>query len=113
MRLSSGPLGRLFVRCGIILIAAVLLCVPALTRITQHLESTKPSTAPSFGKDIECPPKKALVAPPLAMTSLTVLKGFETVRLVRSVTSPDATPQPPPVFFAPRPLRAPPATFLA
>ena len=113
MRLSCGPLGRLLIRGGIVLLAGVLLCVPALTRITQHLETTKLSTTPSFGKNIDCPPKKALVAPPLAITSLTVLKGFETVPLVRSVTSPDQTPPRSPVPFAFRPLRAPPSASLA
>ena len=113
MGLSRGPLGRLLVRSGIILLAGVLLCVPALTRITQHLESRQLSTTPSFGKNVDCPPKKATVAPLHAVTSPTVVKGLETVRIARPVRSPAATPPPSSILFAPQPLRAPPSNSLA
>jgi hypothetical protein len=113
MRLSPGPFGRLFVRCGIVLVAGVLLCVPALTRITQRLESTQISTTLNFGKNIDCPPKKVTIAPVLAITSAVLLEDDETVPVARLAPSPDATLPHPPTTAAPSPLRAPPPALFA
>ena len=49
--------GRRFVtRLGVALCVCSLLCVPALTRITQKLEPE--SHAPSFSKNIDCRRRK-------------------------------------------------------
>jgi len=94
-------------RTGVVLGVVVLVCVPALTRVGQKLETT--SHAPGFSKNIDCPPKKVTVAPVCAMTLPSPLKAFETVAVARLAPSPDdATLPRSPHRSAPHPLRAPP-----
>jgi hypothetical protein len=108
--LHLGRGGRFVTRLGAALSVCSLLCVPALTRITQKLEPE--SHTPSFSKNIDCPPKKVTVAPVVAIVSPIPLNGFETLRPARLV-QPDLIPPPSPTVSAPRPLRAPPSIFLA
>jgi hypothetical protein len=88
----------------------VLICVPALTRVGQRLETA--SHAPSFAKNIDCPPKKVTVAP-LPVASPAPLVTFIAVPVVALVPSRDARVPRSPSLVAPRPLRAPPSTLLA
>jgi hypothetical protein len=103
--------GRFVTRLGAALCVCCLLCVPALTRITQKLEPE--SHTPSFSKNIDCPPKKVTVAPVVAIASPIPLNGFETLRPARLVPQPDLIPPPSPTASAPRPLRAPPSPSFA
>jgi hypothetical protein len=102
---------RLLTRLGAALCVCSLLCVPALTRITQKLEPE--SHTPSFSKNIDCPPKKVTVAPAVAIATPIPLNGFETIRPARLALLPDLIPPPSPTASAPRPLRAPPSISLA
>jgi hypothetical protein len=97
------------VKAGILSFIVVLLCVPALTRVGQKLQPVTPiSQAPSFAKNIDCPPKKITVTPAVAIVA---------VVLVVEELEPVATFVPPPaprvpdllVLGAPAPLRAPPS----
>ena len=107
----TGRFGLLLARGAVVLSVVVLVCVPALTRIGQKLETA--SHAQSFSKNIDCPPKKVTVTPVFAVTSAIPLKTFETVRVAPLAPTPDAmllrTPSP----SAPPPLRAPPSALLA
>jgi hypothetical protein len=78
--------------------------------MTQKLETA--SHAPSFAKNIDCPPKKVTVAPATAASTVT-LTAFERVPLVRPASAADATLPRAPQLFGPRPLRAPPLALLA
>ena len=89
----------------------VLICVPGLTRMSQKLETA--SRAPSFAKNIDCPPKKVTVAPATAVESPVSLATFDLVQPVRFASVPEAALPPPPHLFGPRPLRAPPVAFPA
>jgi len=100
-------LARIAVLCGVL----VLVCVPGLTRIGQKLETA--SHAPSFAKNIDCPPKKVTVTPATAVASPVSLATLDPVPLVRFAVAPDAALPQPPYLFGPRPLRAPPAAFLS
>jgi hypothetical protein len=104
-------IGLVPVRAAVLLSVVVMVCVPALTRIGQKLETA--SHAQSFSKNIDCPPKKVTVTPVSAVTSAIPLKTFETVRVAPLAPTPDAmllrTPSP----SAPPPLRAPPSALLA
>ena len=102
---------RLLTRLSAALCVCSLLCVPALTRITQKLEPK--SHTPSFSKNIDCPPKKVTVAPAVAIASPIPLNGFETIRPARLALLPDLIRPPSPTASAPRPLRAPPSTSFA
>jgi hypothetical protein len=98
----------------VLLYIVVLLCVPALTRIGQKLQPVTPiSSAPSFAKNIDCPPKKVTVAPLFAFTAAVLLKNAEVVRVARLAPTPDPALPPTPTVFAPCPLRAPPSSILA
>ena len=104
--------GRLLARAGVLMYIVVLLCVPALTRIGQKLQPVTPiSSAPSFAKNIDCPPKKVTVAPQFSITSAVLLKNTEVVRVAR-LAPPDPTLPSTPVVTAPRALRAPPSPIL-
>lgn len=104
-------LGLLLARSVVLLGIVVLVCVPGLTRMGQKLETA--SHAPSFAKNIDCPPKRVTIAPVPAMASPMPVKAFETVPLAR-VAPPSATSLPPsPHLDAMRPLRAPPSPALA
>jgi hypothetical protein len=94
-------------RLGALLCVCCLLCVPALTRMTQKLAPE--SHAPSFSKNIDCPPKKVTVAPVVAIASPIPLNGFETLRPARLALLTDLIPPPSPTASAPHPLRAPPS----
>jgi hypothetical protein len=101
---------RLLARMGVLTFVCVLVCVPGLTRISQKLEVVTPiSSAPSFAKNIDCPPRKVTVAPLFIVPSVVLVAGADVVRVARFVAPPDPTLPPSPTVAAPRPLRAPPA----
>jgi hypothetical protein len=107
---DAGRLRWALAQAIILLGIVVLICVPALTRTGQKLEIS--SHAPSFAKNVDCPPKKVTVAPVLAMTSPIALDGTETVG-VRFTPAPDTTLPRSPFLSTPKPLRAPPVSLLA
>jgi hypothetical protein len=109
--LPVGRVTRLSARMSALLCVAVLLCVPALTRITQKLEPV--SHTPSFRTNIDCPPKKVVVAPSFAIPSAVLLRADASVRVERLAPPPDLVPPPSPTASAPRPLRAPPSVLPA
>jgi hypothetical protein len=109
--LHFGRAGRVVTRLGAALCVCSLLCVPALTRITQKLEPE--SHTPSFSKNIDCPPKKVTVAPVVAIASPIPLNGFETIHPARFALLPELIPPPSPTDSVPRPLRAPPSALFA
>jgi hypothetical protein len=102
--------GHLLARAYVLLAVLVLVCVPGLTRMSQRLETA--SHAPSFAKNIDCPPKKVTVAPTTAVATPVALT-FDLVFVVRPAFSPDTTLPRSPDLFVPRPLRAPPVTLPA
>jgi hypothetical protein len=104
---SVGQLARASVLLGVL----ALICVPGLTRIGQRLETT--SHAPSFAKNIDCPPKKVTVAGVIAVASPVQIKTFDLVPVARPASVPDAALPRSPQLFGPRPLRAPPRSLLA
>jgi hypothetical protein len=105
---SCGPLlARAVVLFGVL----VLICVPGLTRISQRLETA--SHAPSFAKNIDCPPKKVTVAWSTAGASPVMLATFDLVPVARFASVPDAPLPRASQLFGPRPLRAPPLALLA
>jgi hypothetical protein len=89
----------------------VLICVPGLTRMGQKLETA--SRAPSFAKNIDCPPKKVTVAAATAVASPVSLATLDLVPPVRFASVPDTTLPHSPHLFGPRPLRAPPIASAA
>ena len=89
----------------------VLVCVPGLTRIGQKLETA--SHAPSFAKNIDCPPKKVTVTPASAVSPASSPATFETLPLVAFLPSPDLLVPRSPFLAVPPPLRAPPSAHLA
>jgi hypothetical protein len=102
--------GFLIARAAVLLSIVVLVCVPAITRVGQRLETA--SHTPSFAKNIDCPPKKVTVAP-VPVASLTPLATFEAVRIAAPTPSADALRPRSPFLVVPRPLRAPPTAPLA
>jgi hypothetical protein len=88
----------------------VLVCVPGLTRIGQKLETA--SHAPSFAKNIDCPPKKVTIAPVPLVDSPAPPMTFDVVVIARAVPPSDAALPPPPLRGL-QPLRAPPSSALA
>jgi hypothetical protein len=94
-------------RTAVLLGVAVLVCVPGLTRIGQKLETA--SHAPSFAKNIDCPPKKITLAPVQSAGSPALPRTFDVAVIARAVPAPDAALPAPPSLRALRPLRAPPA----
>ncbi|HEY1911408.1 MAG TPA: hypothetical protein VGG73_10835 [Vicinamibacterales bacterium] len=108
-RLNAHRNRRLLARLGVLSFVFVLLCVPALTRIGQKLQPVPPvSQAPSFAKNIDCPPKKVVVSPTTAVVAVVlVLEGDDAPPppVVSSLNRPfPETPS----LSAPVPLRAPP-----
>ena len=98
-------------RVAAVAIVVVLVFVPALTRVGQRLETS--SHAPSFAKNIDCPPKKVTLAPVAAMASPVPLDAIElapTTPLAPPLI--EALPRTP-QFDLPVPLRAPPAVLFA
>jgi hypothetical protein len=94
-------------RAAIVLGIVVLVCVPGLTRIGQKLETA--SHAPSFAKNIDCPPKKITIAPVQSTNSPALPRTFDLVVIARALPPPDAALPPPPPSRALQPLRAPPS----
>ena len=88
----------------------VLVCVPGLTRMSQKLETA--SHAPSFAKNIDCPPKKVTVAP-MTTVATPIALTFDLVSPVRPANAPDAELPRSPDLFSPRPLRAPPLALFS
>ena len=89
----------------------VLVCVPALTRAGQKLETA--SHAPSFSKNIDCPPKKVTFAPVLAVVLPVAVKTLDQIPIPATVPQqPVAVPRSP-QLGPPLPLRAPPSLLLA
>jgi hypothetical protein len=102
--------GRRVIRAAALLSVLVLVCVPAIARAGQKLETA--SHAPGFSRNIECPPKKVTVAPMAAVVSPALINGSEIVATVVVAPSPDTALPRSPLLSAPRPLRAPPSAFL-
>jgi hypothetical protein len=103
--------GLSLARAAAVVGIVVLVCVPALTRVGQRLETA--SHAPSFAKNIDCPPKKVTVAPSAAMSSPVPLDTIELVPAAPLASpSTEALPRAP-QFDLPVPLRAPPAVLFA
>jgi hypothetical protein len=84
--------------------------VPALTRIGQKLQPVSPiSQAPSFAKNIDCPPKKVTVSPVVAVVAIAAVLLLENEAPVAPVAAPLNVPLPDsPLASAALPLRAPP-----
>jgi hypothetical protein len=101
----------LLARAAVVLGVLVLVCVPGLTRIGQRLETA--SHAPSFAKNIDCPPKKVTIAPAATLVSAVALAAFDLVPVVRFAPVADPSLPRSPQLFGPRPLRAPPLPLLA
>jgi len=109
--LRIGRFGLWLARAAAVVAVVVLVCVPALTRVGQRLETA--SHAPSFAKNIDCPPKKVTVAPSAAMSSPAPLDTIELVPAAPLASpSTEALPRAP-QFDLPVPLRAPPAVLFA
>jgi len=109
--LRIGRFGLWLARAAAVVGIVVLICVPALTRAGQRLETA--SHAPSFAKNVDCPPKKVTVAAAAAMASPVPRDEIGLVpaaRLAPSVAS--ALPRTP-QFDLPVPLRAPPTVLFA
>jgi len=105
---TTRRLGLLFARVAVLIGVVVLICVPALTRAGQRLETA--SHTPSFSKNIDCPPKKVTAAPQPVATP-TPLATFDVVRIAAAPPSPDALLPHSPFLVTPRPLRAPPSAL--
>jgi hypothetical protein len=109
--LGTDRFGVWLARAAAVVGIVVLICVPALTRVGQRLETS--SRAPSFAKNIDCPPKKVTVAPAVAMASPLPLDAIELVPVARFAPSVAKILPRPPQFDRPAPLRAPPDALLA
>jgi hypothetical protein len=109
-RFPTHRLGLLIARAVALIGVFVLVCVPALTRVGQRLETA--SHTPSFAKNIDCPPKKVTVAP-LPAASPAALVTRVAASVVALVPLRDARLPRSPFLVTPRPLRAPPSTLLA
>jgi hypothetical protein len=110
VKLSSHDRFGLAARVATLIGVVVLICVPALTRVGQRLDTS--SRAPSF-RNVDCPPKKAMAAPAQAILTATAIGLVESAPVVRRV--PPAVPAPQRTLFlaVPRPLRAPPPAHLS
>ena len=97
----------LLARAAVLFGVMVLVCVPGLTRIGQRLETA--SHAPSFAKNIDCPPKKITIAPVQSAGSPALPRTFVVVVIALAVPPSDAALPPPPPLRALQPLRAPPS----
>ena len=101
----------LLARTAVLFGIVVLVCVPGLTRIGQKLETA--SHAPSFAKNIDCPPKKVTVAPASAESPAPSPATFDTLPLAALLPSRAPLLPRSPLLVSPRPLRAPPSAPLA
>ena len=110
-RWHSSRLALAAARAAVFFGVFVLVCVPALTRIGQRLETA--SHTPSFSKNIDCPPKKVTVASSFAVTLPFAFKALASVAAVPSTPSHDTALPSSPFLSIPPPLRAPPSSILA
>jgi hypothetical protein len=101
----------MLLRATALMAVLVLLCVPTLTRVGQRLETS--SLAPSFSRNIDCPPRKVTIAPILAIASPILLGTFVTIPVARLAPAPAATLPDSPDLVAPLSLRAPPSAIVA
>jgi hypothetical protein len=101
------PARRVVVLLGVL----VLVCVPALTRVGQKLETA--SHAPSFSKNVDCPPKKVTLAATFVVALPIARKALAAVRITRFAPPLDAALNPSPFLSIPPPLRAPPSAIPA
>jgi hypothetical protein len=109
--LFTDRFGQALARAAVLVGILVLVCVPALTRVGQRLETS--SLAPSFSRNIDCPPKKVTIAPVLAVASPILLRTFATIPVARLTPAPATILPRSPHLAAPLPLRAPPSAFFA
>jgi hypothetical protein len=97
-------------RIQAILLLAMVLSVPALTRATQHLSCTASGHETSgFSTSADSAPERIVLSPGLrvvANASCVVDAPVMTIRLAPRI---DERLPPPPLIAAARPLRAPPA----
>jgi hypothetical protein len=89
----------------------VLVCVPGLTRMGQKLETA--SHAPSFAKNIDCPPKRVTIVPVVAVASPAQLQSVDIAPVARFAPASDPTLPRSPYLSSPHSLRAPPAVPFA
>lgn len=107
-RWHSSHLAVAAARAAVIFGVFVLVCVPALTRIGQRLETA--SHTPSFSKNVDCPPKKVTVCCSFAVTL--PFTALATVTVVPSTPSLETALPSSPSLSIPPPLRAPPSSIL-
>lgn len=103
--------GLLFAPIAALLSVVVLICVPALTRVGQKLETA--SRAPSFSRNIDTPPKRITVPAVQTVVPTTPVTADEVAAPARFALAPDTTLPRAPFLATPRPLRAPPSTILS
>jgi hypothetical protein len=99
-----------FARVAAVIGVLVLICVPALTRAGQKLETS--SRAPSF-RNIDCPPKKLAMTVVQAVASTMPSEAVQVPPAADLAPVSDTTPQSSPYLATPGPLRAPPSAFLS
>jgi hypothetical protein len=90
-----------------------VLCVPALTRVTQHLTAVSTSHESSgFSKSADSAPERVTIAPDLHRTASDVVAAatVEAVQPAWAARVVDAPLPASPPLASPRPLRAPPAS---
>jgi hypothetical protein len=103
---------RLLARAGTLLFIGVLLCVPGLTRVGQHVSASQGPTL-SFAKSTDFPPKKITIEHVRLIVSLTELACAATPPVATFVRASDTAPPTAFTGSAPRPLRAPPSARLS
>jgi len=97
-------------RVQVALLLLAVLCVPALTRVTQHLTSVATSHESSgFSKSADSAPERVTIAPVLRTVASMIAPTVEAVQPAWAqhrvdVRLPASVPIP-----TPRPLRAPPS----
>jgi hypothetical protein len=99
-----------FARAAVLIGVAVLICVPALTRIGQKLETA--SHTISFSRNIECPPKKVTVSKAPAAVPPASIDSADVAPVAKFAPISAAQPYVP-IVAAPRQLRAPPSVLLS
>lgn len=110
--IQSTTIRRLLARAGTLLFVGVLLCVPGLTRVGQHIAGSRAPTL-SFSKSTECPPRK-MAAAPAALGIVAIFVDADVAACVACRRwAIDAAAPLSPVVFTPHPLRAPPSTLPA
>jgi hypothetical protein len=100
----------LLARAAVVIGVLVLICVPALTRAGQKLETS--SRAPRF-RNIDCPPKKIAVTVVQAVASTAPSEAVQVQPAASFAPVSNVTPTPPPYLATPGPLRAPPSALLS